>query len=659
MFKISNKIFFGGDYNPDQWDDETIDIDMKYFKELGVNLVTLPVFAWAKLEPSEGIYDFDWLDKLMNKFSENNISVCLATPTVAQPSWLSTKYPEVLPVDISGRKRTHGMRVFFCYNSEKYRERAGAIAEEMAKRYSSHPALAIWHVANEYGTYCYCENCQKLFREWLQNKYKTINNLNEKWNTTFWGRQVYEFDEVTLPTELNDDYRFNPIIQLDYLKFVTDSTVECFNNEYNILKKYTPNIPVQTNISGYIKKLNQFEMAKHMDVIGWDNYPWPTHDKSLVAFKHDIMRGLKDGQPYILAEQSPNQQNWQPYNKLKKPGEVRMLAYQAMAHGADTCLYFQLRQSTGGQEKFHGAMISHSGRNDTRIFKECANLGKELEKIGDAFIGGTIDAKVGILFDWENWWALEQSSGPSVDINYLEFVAKYYKVFYDLNIPVDILHFNRDLSSYELIISPMMYMIKDDIDKKIIDYVKKGGNFIATTMTGLVDDNDKCVFGEYPGPLKELLGIRVEETDALLPDENNGVQYNNKIYKSNMLCDLINLDSAMALGVYEYDFYKGLPAVTKNKYGDGNAYYIGTDVKEDFLIDFINYNFTFSPEYYTGENVEVTKRINENIIYFVLNHNHEKSWIDFGEDKVRNLLTNETLTGRVEILPRDVFILKK
>ncbi|MDE7327253.1 MAG: beta-galactosidase, partial [Lachnospiraceae bacterium] len=464
MEQWADKIYYGGDYNPDQWDEATVDEDMRLFRKAGINLVTLPVFSWAKLEPEEGVYTFEWLDRLMDKLAANGISVCLATPTTAQPAWLSARYPEVLPVDIAGRKRTHGMRVFFCYNSLKYRERAAGIAEAMAKRYKDHPALAIWHISNEYGTYCYCPNCQAKFRRWLKNRYQTVETLNERWYTSFWGRTVYSFEEVMLPTELNDDYRFNPCVQLDYQRFVTDSTVECFLNEYRIIKRYCPNIPVQTNMSGFIKKLDQFALTKHMDILGWDNYPAPVHERSLVALKLDLMRGLKGGQSFMLTEQSPNQQNWQPYNKLKRPGEVRRLSYQALARGADTCLFFQLRQSAAGQEKFHGAIISHSGREDTRVFAECCALGAELKKLGDVFIGARAPAKTAILFDWSNWWALENSSGPSVDMDYLEIVRKFYKPFYDRNIPVDMVAFDSELSKYDLVILPMVYMIKPGMD---------------------------------------------------------------------------------------------------------------------------------------------------------------------------------------------------
>lgn len=665
----TDKIYYGGDYNPDQWDDETIEEDMRLFQKAGINLVTLPVFSWAKLEPEEGVYDFGWLDKLMDQFAEHQIAVCLATPTTAQPAWLSTNYPEVLPVDIAGRKRTHGMRVFFCYNSEKYRERAVALAEEMAKRYGSHPALAIWHVSNEYGTYCYCPHCQDKFRLWLRERYGSIERLNEHWHTAFWGRTVYRFEEITLPTELNDDYRFNPAIQLDYMRFVTDSTVECFLNEQRILKKYTPDIPVQSNMSGFIKKLDQFKLTKHMDIVGFDNYPSPRHDRSLVALKLDIMRGLKAGKPFMVAEQSPNQQNWQPYNKLKKPGEVRRLTYQAMAHGADACLFFQLRQSAAGQEKFHGAVISHSGREDTRVFEECSRIGQELKKIDDCFIGARTPARVGLLFDWNNWWALENSSGPSKDMDYLDFVHRMYKPFYDLNIPVDIISYDSELTSYQVIAASMVYMMKDGVEDKLREFTAGGGTVVGTTMTGIADENDRCLFGAYPGPLREVFGLWIEETDALYPEERNHMFWNDaktgeqKLFETGFLCDRIRTDGATVLARYEDDFYAGEPCITVNQYGAGSAYYIGTSPEEKLLhllIRQICEGCEIHPLYDTEGELEVTKRQNTRYeTLFVINHGKNQGVINLEVDQFTDVLSDDLVSGVVTVQAGDVRIFRK
>lgn len=662
-------VLYGGDYNPEQWDDATIEQDMQLFKKAGINLVTLPVFAWAKIEPREGEYHFEWLDKILKKLWENKIYVIMATPTTAQPAWLSKNYPEVLPVDIAGRKRTHGMRVFFCVNSEKYRERAAAIATEMAERYHTYPGLVGWHVANEYGTYCYCENCQKQFRIWLEKRYGTIDNLNDKWNTAFWGRIVYDFDEIMLPTELNDDYRFNPAIQLDYMRFVTDSTIECYLNEADILKKYTPDLPVFSNISGFIKKLNQFKMVEHMDSAAWDNYPGPRDERSLPALKHDIMRALKDGESYIIAEQSPNQQNWQPYNKLKRPGEVRTIAYQGLARGADACLFFQMRQSVGGQEKFHGAVISHAGTDDTRIYREIAELGQELQKLGDTFLEGKIDAKAAFLFDWDSWWALELTSGPTQDMDYLAQVHKYYKAFYEKNIQVDIIKVTADLSKYKIVVAPLLYMMKPGVAEKIDKFTAEGGTFLTTYMTGVADENDRCIFGAAPGELSETLGLWVEETDAMFPDEQNTILVNidgialQEKYTSGFLCDVIRPTTAKTLAVYGDDFYKGVPCVTVNEVGKGKAYYLGCEPDDAFLSDFVGCiceEQGLAPLFETGGEIELSTRTGKDgDVTFVINHGVENGWVNLETQQYQNLLTDELISGKCEVRSRDVMVIRK
>lgn len=665
-------ILYGGDYNPDQWDEETIDRDMELFKKAGINLVTLPVFSWAKLEPSEGVYDFEWLDRILEKLWENRIYVCMATPTTAQPAWLSKKYPEIMPVDIAGRKRTHGMRVFFCVNSEKYRERAAAIAEQMAERYKDYPGLVAWHVANEYGTYCYCDNCQKKFRQWLENRYGSVEELNRRWNTAFWGRIVYAFDEVMLPTELNDDYRFNPAVQLDYMRFVTDSTKGCYENEAQVLRRITPGVPVFSNISGFIKKLDQFTLTENMDFAGWDNYPAPTDDRSFPALKHDIMRALKDGKSYIITEQSPNQQNWQPYNKLKRPGQVRTIAYQGIGHGADACLFFQMRQSVGGQEKFHGAVISHSGREDTRIFREISQLGAELQKLGDVCLGGRTEAEVGLVFDWSNWWALELTSGPTKDMDYLAQVHTYYKAFYDKNIPVDILKVTSDFRKYKVLLAPMLYMMKPGLAEKLQEFVKNGGILIGTYMTGVADENDRCIFGAYPGPLRDVFGIWVEETEAMYPEEHNRIVTKNvesvengldSEYSCGFLCDLLHAETAEVLAEYGEDFFRGMPCVTGNVYGDGKAYYLATQPDEKFLSDFaerICAEAEIAPLFAWEGDVEICARTNEKgQVIFVINHGEEAASVDLGEDFYRDLLSDRELNQKVELSGRDVLVLKK
>ena len=659
-----DRIYFGGDYNPEQWDEATIEQDMKLFEQAHVNMVVLPVFGWAKLEPQEGVYDFEWLDRILDKLWSHGIRVCMATPTTAQPAWMSHKYPEVLPVDIQGRRRTHGMRVFFCHNSLKYRERAAAIAEAMASRYQNHPALAGWHIANEYGTYCYCPNCRAKFREWLRKRYKTPQGLNEAWNLAFWGRQITDFEEMELPSELNDDYRFYPPIQQDYLKFTTDSVIECFENEYQILKKYTPDLPVMTNMSGYIKKLDQFELCKHLDIVGWDNYPAPFEDPSLPALKHDIMRGLKQGQSYWVTEQSPNQQNWQPYNVLKRPGEIRRLAYQGLAHGADTALFFQMRQSQAGQEKFHGALISHEGSGNTRIFREMTQIGRELQGMGDLSVGARTAAKVGLIMDWHNWWAVELSSGPSRDLQYLPQVQKYYKAFYKRNIAVDILRYDQNLEAYDVILTPCLYQMRGDLAQRLEEYVRHGGTLVASVFSGIAQENDKVILGGYPGGLRKTLGIWIEETDALPPNRRNRMRivaegFTKTSYDCGMLFDSIHLEGAEALAVYEQEFYAGVPCATRYELAKGVSYYVGTDPELQFLEDLAERICTekaLQAPMEVPEGIECTRRYtDQNEIFYLINHTEEEKKVRFPEG-MRCAWDDSLCAGEESLRPGDVQI---
>jgi len=662
-------ILYGGDYNPDQWPEEIWREDMRLFRLAGINVVVVPVFSWAKLQPAEDRYDFEWLDRVLDLLAENGIYACIATSTAAQPAWMSVKYPEILPVDVHGRKRTHGKRVNFCPNSKVYREFAARFARKLAERYKDHPALLYWRVANEYGTYCYCDTCAQEFRKWVQKRYGTIEEVNRRWNLSFWGHTIHSWDEIMVPSELNDDNKWYQPVALDYLRFMTDSTIECFVNEYQAIKEVTPDLMVSTNISGYIKKLDQFKFAEYVDIVSWDNYPQPQHRMSLVAFKHDLMRGLKGGRPYILAEQTPSSQNWQPYNLLKRPGVMRLLSYQALARGADTVMFFQMRQSKAGVEKLHGAVISHAGHERTRVFGECAQLGAELKNIGASFLDSRVTAKVAVMFDWDNWWAVELSSGPSRDLQYLDQVEKYYHALWKLNVPVDIVRPDSDLSKYDLVLAPLLYMTKPGTAENIENYVREGGTFVTTFFSGMVDENDHIILGGYPGELKDVLGIWVEEIDGLLPEMKNGMVMKgplgelNGTYECGLICDLLHLRGAEALAVYAADFYAGRPCLTRNQFGKGTAYYVASDPEQPFIDGFVKYLCDLKgikAPLEVPPGVEVTQREKESRRFtFVLNHNETAVEIDLGEKACFDLVTQTEKRGRVRLAGRDVLILEE
>lgn len=583
-----SRILYGGDYNPNQWPREIWAEDMDLFKKAGINSATVNVFSWAKLQPDENTYDFSELDDIIAMLSENGIDIVLATATGAMPAWMAKKYPEVTRVDFEGRRHKFGQRHNHCPNSLVWQKYAARLAGELAKRYGSNPHVVCWHINNEYNTGCYCENCEKAFRIWLREKYGTLEAVNAAWNTEFWGHTFYDWDEIVAPNNLSDGMGFGFTrktafagISIDYDRFLSDSLLENYKLERDAIRKYDKETPITTNLMGTYKGLDYFKWAKEMDIVSWDNYPAYNTPWSFTAMRHDLMRGLKDA-PFMLMEQTPSQQNWQPYNSLKKPGQMRAQSYQTVAHGADTIQFFQLRRSKGACEKFHGAVIAHSGNGDTRVFKECAQLGEELKKLGAETLGAKNTAEVGIIFDWDNYWALEYTSGPNVDLKYVDQIHQYYQYFYEHHIPVDMIPVDGDFSRYKAICAPVLYMVKEGVAEALEAFVEAGGTLITGMMSGIVDQSDNVHLGGYPGPLRRLCGIWAEEIDALAPEQSNTLRFpDGTEAQCKLLCDIIRPEGAETLAAYGGDFYEGTPAVTKNSFGKGTVYYVGTQPDHD------------------------------------------------------------------------------
>ena len=586
MKKSFGRILYGGDYNPNQWPKEIWEQDMVYFKDARINSATINVFSWAKIQPAEDTYYFDELDEIVEMLSKENYDIVLATSTGAMPAWLYKKYPEVARTDYFGRHHKFGQRHNHCPNSLVFQKYAKALVEKLAERYAHNPHVTCWHISNEYGGECYCENCEKAFRVWLKNKYGTIEAVNKAWNMEFWGHTVYDWDEIVLPNALGDgmengtDTAFAGL-SVDYRRFMSDSMLENYKMERDVVRRYNPDTIITTNLMGTYKFLDYFKWAKEMDIVSWDNYPSYNTPWSFTAMSHDLMRGLKDA-PFMLLEQTPSQQNWQPYNSLKKPGQMRAQSIQTMAHGADTVQFFQLRRSVGGCEKFHGAVIGHVGHNNTRVFREVKQLGEELERLGTSTLGSVNQADVGIIFDWDNYWALDYTSGPTEDLKYVDQIHHYYKFFYDNNIGVNMIPVDADFSKYKIVVAPVLYMVKEGMKEALTKFVENGGILITTFMSGLVNESDNVHLGGYPGPLRELAGVWVEEIDALAPEQTNTITFTDGTRMTcNLLCDLMHLEGAQLLASYDENFYAGMPAITKNTFGKGCTYYIGTNMGQE------------------------------------------------------------------------------
>jgi beta-galactosidase len=596
VFPKCSSILHGGDYNPDQWIDrypEIIEEDMRLMKLANCNQMSMGIFAWAKLEPEEGRFDFDWLDTMMDKIAANKGYVILATPTGARPAWMVQKFPEVLRTNEQGIQNLFGARHNHCFTSPLYREKTTIINTKLAERYKDHPALIMWHLSNEYNGNCHCPLCRQAFRDWLKEKYGNLEELNHSWWNAFWSHTITDWDQINPPSERGEQGTHG--MNIDWMRFTTDQTISFIENEKKPLKKLSPHIPITTNLMGTFDGLNYPKIAKSLDLISWDNYPmWKGNDLDgelgcAISFVHDQNRSMLK-QPFLLMESTPSKTNWQPYPKLKRPGMHMLSSLQAVAHGSDSVQYFQWRKSRGASEKFHGAVVDHEGSENTREFKDVAELGAVLKQL-DPVVGTLTKPEVAVIYDWENKWAINDYQGPANSAkNYTETVIRHYAPFWAKGISVDIIDRDADISGYKMVVAPMLYMVSNEMGERITRFVESGGIFIASYLTGCVNENDLCHLGGFPGPLRAVLGIWAEETDTLYPEDRNSVKTEGYLpgreYAVKDLCDLIHCENARSLGVYGSDFYKGRPALTVNSFGKGKAYYIAARTEQDFLNDF-------------------------------------------------------------------------
>ena len=664
-------LLHGGDYNPDQWLDrpDILEEDIKMMKKAGVNTATVGVFSWSALEPQEGNFQFGWLHDIMDKLYENGIYTVLATPTGARPAWMDEKYPSVLRVEKDGRRNHHSGRHNHCMSSLEYRALVEKMDTRLAQEFGSHPGLILWHISNELGGECYCDSCKKRFQEYLREKYhNNIEELNKQWWTSFWSRRFDSFEQIEPPYDngehsilgLNLDWkRFNSWNMKDYLAF-----------ERRILKKYTPQVPATANFMKLFEQLDYVDLAKEIDIISWDGYPsWnndyetPADTAAELSFDHAVMRSLKKDKPFMLMESTPSLVNWHSVNKLKRPGILRASSIQTIGCGSDTVQYFQWRKGRGAAEQFHGAVVDHLGRDDTRVFKEVSEVGELLKKLAPV-TGSRVASKAAVLFDWSNRWAIKDMQGMAHDTKkYEKEVRKFYNIYLKKGINADIVFPLEDLSSYSLVVLPMYYAVSKEAGAWLKEYVKNGGTVVATYLTAYVNENTLAYLGGFPGAgLGEVFGLYAEELDTLYPTDSNAVLMkdgNKAIVKD--YCELIKLTGAEVLGTYESDFYAGMPAVTVHSYGNGKAYYIGTRMEEEDLIKFFTQIWSECgiKEKELPEGVEYLTRTAEDgsTFDFYVNYNAMPVTVQLSKDGT-NLLNGEAVSGKVEILPFNAVVVK-
>lgn len=573
------RLAYGADYNPEQWDDQTWAEDVKLMVQAGVNLVTLGIFAWASLQPSPDRFEPRWLDRVMDLLADNGISVCLATATASPPPWLVEAHPDILPVDECGHTLWHGSRQHFCPSSPAFREAAQDLVERLANHYQQHPALAAWHVGNEYGCHvarCYCETSARDFRRWLRQRYGDIGQLNDAWSTAFWSQRYTSWEQI-IPPRKAPTFQ-NPAQTLDFFRFSSDALLTCYEGEAAILRRLTPSVPVTTNFLPFWQPVDAFSWASHVDLASLDSYPDPGDPDAAcqAALSFGLMRGASNGKSWLLMEQAPSAVNWRDINKPKTPELYRLWTWQAIAHGANGALSFQWRASRGGAEKWHSAMVPHAGANHS-IYHQVAEVGKELASTPSIAVTEPVRNDVALVFDWASWWALELPSRPSSLLRLLSLLTAYHRALWYNGIVADVVPPSASLEKYRLLIVPNLYLTDNRTVNSFSSFTERGGHLAIGFFSGLVDPSDRVYPGPYPGALRDLLGVQVDQFWPLEKDETVPIRLSSgQLGTASLWSEQLHVVDAQVEATFAGGPLSGQPALTTSARGKGTTWYFAT-----------------------------------------------------------------------------------
>ncbi|MFE0736885.1 beta-galactosidase [Streptomyces sp. NPDC058855] len=563
------RLLYGGDWNPEQWPEDTWAEDLALMRRARVTSVTLGVFSWSRLEPEPGAREFGWLDRLMDLTHDHGIGVVLATPTSAPPAWLGRLHPETLPRDEDGRTEWWGSRQHFSHSSEAYRRYAAAITEDLAARYAHHPALTMWHINNEYCTYDWGDEAARTFRRWLSERYGTLDALNTAWGTDFWSQRYGAWEEVLPPRRAH--YMKNPGQVLDFRRYTSDLLLECYRAERDIVRRHTPHLPVTTNFMPFWSGQDGWAWAAEEDVVSVDVYPDPRDPgggqyNAMIA---DLTRSEAGGAPWMVMEQAAGAVNWRGVNHPKPPGLNRLWALQAVARGADAVCYFQWRQSRQGAEKFHSGMLGHAGERG-RVFRETVRIGEDLARIAPRVAGTRLTTEVAVLHDWHSWWAGAQDGALSRHVDHAAIVRAWHRALFDAHLPVSFAHPHHDLGAHRLVVVPHLYLLDDAAIENLTGYVRSGGTLVCGFLTGVADQDDRVRPGGMDARLRDLLGIDLlQEWWPLDADERADCgTFHGTLWSE----ELTPAPGAEILAAYRGGPLDGLPAVLRR----GRAHYLST-----------------------------------------------------------------------------------
>ena len=591
------RIWYGGDYNPDQWPEEVWDDDVRLMKKAGVNLVSVGIFSWAKIETSEGVYDFDWLDRIIDKLGEAGVAVDLASATASPPMWLTQAHPEVLWKDYRGDVCQPGARQHWRPTSPVFREYALKLCRAMAEHYKGNPYVVAWHVSNEYGChnrFDYSEDAEHAFQQWCEERYGTIDAVNDAWGTAFWAQRMNDFSEIVPPRFIGDGNFMNPGKLLDFKRFSSDALKAVYIAERDALAEITPDLPLTTNfmVSASGSVLDYDDWGDEVDFVSNDHYfiPGEAHLDEL-AFSASLVDGIARKDPWFLMEHSTSAVNWREINYRKEPGQLVRDSLAHVAMGADAVCYFQWRQSKAGAEKFHSAMVPHAGE-DSAVFRDVCELGADLNKLSDEGILGSRLAKsrVAVVFDYESEWATEHTATPTQHVHHVDEPLAWFRALADQGVTADVVPVRGAWDGYEMVVLPSVYLLSEETTRRVRDYVVGGGRLVVTYYTGISDEKDHVWLGGYPGSIRDVVGVRVEE---FMPMGNDFTGVPDRLGLSNGavahdIADVIgSVDgTATVLATFKDDPWTGMdgvPAIVANTFGEGRSVYVGARLGREGL----------------------------------------------------------------------------
>ncbi|RSM58074.1 beta-galactosidase [Actinoplanes sp. ATCC 53533] len=667
------QLMYGGDYNPEQWPADVHVEDAELMRRARVTTATVGVFAWSRLEPAPGRYDFGWLDKVLDRLAGHGVGAALATPTASPPPWFSLAHPEALPVNADGVRLSHGSRDTYCASAPAYRAAARRIAAALGEHYRDHPALAMWHVHNEYGTTCHCELTAEAFRGWLRRRYGDLDRLNDAWTTAFWGQHYTGWAQIRPPRRTQ--YLPNPAQVLDFRRFTSDELLAAYTEQRDVLRAATPGVPVTTNfvLGGWVP-VDHARWAREVDLVAIDHYPsdpGPGAEEQ-AAFAADQARGWARQSPggpgWLLMETAPNLIYAAGRMHTKEPGRMARQSLAAVARGSRGALFFQWRAPRGGAELFHSALVPHAGP-DSRVYREAVALGEQLDRIGET-AEGTVAARVAIGYDEPSAWALQAAGLPSDRLDHAEEAAGAHRALWRRGIMTDVIGALEGLSAYRMLILPGHYLMTDAQAAELRSWVEGGGRLVVTYLTGVADEYGRVRTGGYPGALRGLLGVRVEEFHPLGPDDRvalapaaaaSAVPAGLPAVTGELWSETVHLAGAQPVLRYAGGVLDGRPAVTRHPVGDGVAYYVSTRLDPDSYGDLLTTVAASAgavPELAgLPPGVEaVRRRAGDRSWLFLLNHTGDGCEVP--ADGV-DLLTGAAVSGTVRVPPGGAAVIRE